>query len=170
MKRICAILAVLAVIMTCLAGCAGRSSELEPEADAAQAAADGEPAAPEQDAEEETNVLINGTQIFFQNTLDVTVKELYITCGDDWGERVNDAEIEPNGYVVLPISVLSDGPGTYSVGAIDENGKSYEIHGVPLDGRRLVGLSAVEDSAFIVLLDKNGETQTIIGTAFDTKE
>ena len=120
--------------------------------------------------EEEENILMNGTRIFFQNTLETEIQGLYISNGDTWGDPVNDEDIPAGGNTILDISVLSDGPGTYDVGIIDENGRNYDIYDVELDGRRLVAVSAVDDTAYIVLIDKNGETQTFEGTAYDSDE
>ncbi len=127
---------------------------------------------PEQAAAAETgeNVLMNGTQIFFQNTLDVALNGLYISNTDEWGDRVNEDAIAAGDAFILDISKLSDGPGTYDVGAIDENGRNYDVYEVPLDGKRLVGISSEGDEAYIVLIDENGETETFTGKAYDSEE
>ena len=138
--------------------------ELAAAAPAGDAAADG------QTETGEENVLMNGTQIYFQNTLDTDLKELYISNGDQWGDTVNDDAIPAGEGIILPISVLSDGPGTYEIGALDENGKNYDVYGVPLDGTRMVGLSAQDDTAFIVLIDGDGKTETFEGKAYIPEE
>ena len=129
-----------------------------------------EPSESEQTEEAGENVLMNGTQIFFQNTLDAAIDGLYISNSDSWGDPVNDDAIEAGGNAILKISVLPDGPGTYDVGVLDENGRNYDIYDVPLDGTRLVAISAVDDTAFIVLIDADGQTETFEGEAYDSEE
>ena len=140
------------------------------------AAANPAPAAAEETAEEteeeaaEENIFMNGTQIFFQNTMDVAIDGLFISNSDSWGDPVNDDPIEAGGSFILDISKLPDGPGTYDIGALDANGRNYDVYEVPLDGKHLVGISSVEDAAYIVLIDENGETETFTGEAYDSEE
>lgn len=106
------------------------------------------------------NILTNGTKIYFQNLLDVDIVGLYLSPSgsDSWGDPVNDRDIgDP---LIMDISVLSDGPGSYDVGVIDANGSNYDVYDVPLDGTKLVALSAAGDGVCIILIDDAGETQT----------
>ena len=143
-----------------------------PEVAAANPAPAAAAEASEQTSEEteEENVLTNGTQIFFQNTMDVDIDGLYISNSDSWGDPVNDDVIKAGDAFIMDISKLPDGPGTYDVGATDVNGRNYDVYGVPLDGTRLVGLAVTEDTAVVVLIDGDGETETFTGDAYMPEE
>ncbi len=116
------------------------------------------------------NILMNGTRIYFQNTLQTDIRSLYIGNGVVWSAPVNEETIAAGGNTLIDISDLPDGPGTYDVGATDVNGRNYDVYGVPLDGTRLVAITAAGDAAYIVLIDEDGQTETYEGKTYDSGE
>lgn len=116
------------------------------------------------EAAENDNFLMNGTHIYFRNSLQTDIISLYISSGDDRGEPINGETISAGGDALLAISVLPDGPGAYNVRAVDTDNRCYDVDGVLLDGTRLVALTAADEAAYIVLIDGEGATKTYTGT------
>ena len=110
--------------------------------------------------------------VFLTNKTGVRLDGIYLSSKDasKWGSKLNDGRIGKGDVFVMPATALTSGEDIYDVGAVDENGRNYDL----LDVQLGPGYSAViylsKDEAVLEVTSKGGTTQVYRGTTYLNKK
>ena len=110
--------------------------------------------------------------IYFQNDTGAKIHGLHITSAssDSWGDPLNYADISVGSKIIVDMEKLTEGPGVYDVGAIDENGMNYDVYEVTLNIDDTIRLSAEDDTAILIVTSADGGSETYYGLAYPQED
>ena len=98
------------------------------------------------------------SELSFENKLSTTIDNIYISDvnSDSWGDPVNLAKVNSGHSIQFDFSKFNGQPGTYDIGAIDENAMNYDIYEVPLAIGDQISVSGNSSSATYTMTHADG--------------
>ena len=110
--------------------------------------------------------------VFLTNKTGARLDGIYLSSKDAsaWGSKLNEGRIGKGDVFVIPASALTDGEDIYDVGAVDENGRNYDLIDVQLGPGYSAALYLSKDEAVLEVTSKGGTTQVYRGNTYLNKK
>ena len=109
--------------------------------------------------------------IFLTNKTGTRLDGVYLSSKDAsaWGSKLNEERIGKGDVFVIPAAALTSGEDIYDIGAVDENGRNYDLLDVQIGPGYSAALYLSKDEAVLEVTSKGGKTQVYRGKTYMNK-